>query len=189
MLNRIDWIGTGKRLLMICVVSFGSLFLLASADTHKYSDVYQMIIQPGAKKTLGEETLNKVKDFYQQAEKAIETENLDDLMALYSDNYQNGEHTKESARIIWSRIFGSLDDLATRHNMQLIPSGKDDLVILRCSGLLVGIPEGEKYSLTVDNWNLQDHILTRENGQWKLIGNTGRTRKRLWFDQPMHPLF
>lgn len=176
-----------RRGVLTCICLF-ILFTGTAVADHKYSDVFSLTIDPAAEKTLGEKEFKSVMDFYHEAEKAIETKDLDALMARYSDRYQNGEHDKAAAREIWSRIFDTFSSLAARHNMELV-SSKDGVLIIRCSGLLVGIPAGEKYSITVDNWILEDHILKKEDGKWKLIGNAGRERKRLWFDKPMHPLF
>jgi len=69
-----------------------------------------------------------------------------------------------------------------------VTNGKN-VVVFRCSGLLLGAPNVEKGVITIDNWNQQDHVLTLEDGNWKLLGTYGQERKRLWFDKPMHPLF
>ncbi len=173
---------------LICICLF-VLFTGTANAVHKYSDAFSIKIDPAMKKTLGEEVYKSVLDFYHEAEVAIETKNMDALMSLYSDQYQNGEHDKAAARVIWSRIFDTFSNLAAMHNMEFI-SSKDGVLIIRCSGLLIGIPKGETYSITVDTWTWEEHILKNENGKWKLIGNAaGRERKRLWFDKPMHPLF
>lgn len=173
---------------LICISLL--VFLTGTAvAVHKYSDAFSIKIDPMMKKTLGEDAYKSVIDFYHEAEVAIEMKNLDALMSLYSDQYQNGEHNKAAARAIWSKIFDTFTNLAAMHNMELI-SSKDKVLIIRCSGLLIGVPKGETYSITVDTWTWEEHILKNEDGKWKLIGNAeGRERKRLWFDKPMHPLF
>jgi len=149
-----------------------------------------MKIDSAAKKQLGEQAYNDVISFFHRAETAIQSRNLMDLMVLYSDNYRDGLHDKQAARKIWERIFKRFDKLATRHNMHLVTVSTDkNLVIMRCSGILLGIPVGEGTPISIDNWNNQDHVLSKEGGQWKLIGSFGKERKRLWFDKPMHPLF
>lgn len=111
-------------------------------------------------------------------------------MVLYSNGYRDGDHDKAAARKIWERIFKRFNKMATRHNMKLVTTSSDkDLVIMRCSGILLGLPEGASAPIAIDNWTQQDHVLKKEDGQWKLIGSFGKARKRLWFDKPMHPLF
>ena len=111
-------------------------------------------------------------------------------MVLYSDGYRDGDRDKAAAQKIWERIFKRFRELATRHYMSLVTKSSDkDLVIMQCSGILMGIPEGGSTPIAIDNWNQQEHVIKKEDGQWKLIGTYGKERKRLWLDKPMHPLF
>ena len=149
-----------------------------------------MEVDPAAKQQLGEDTYNEIMAFFRSAEKAIETKDLKALMDLYSENYKDGDHDKKSAEKIWARIFDRFETMATHHNMKLVNMSADkNMVVFRCSGLLLGVPDPKEGPITIDNWTLQDHVLVKEAGKWKLIGTYGIERKRLWFDKPMHPLF
>ena|SRR3989338_2593508 len=163
---------------------------VAMGSEHSLSDKYSLEVDPVAKQKLGEETFNEVMVFFQAAEKAVETKDLEALMELYSDNYSNGEHDKKAARQIWERIFSTFDTMGMRHNMKLEKiSTEKNMVIFKCNGLLLGVPDIKKGPITIDNWSNQEHVLVKEAGKWKLIGTYGLERKRLWFDKPMHPLF
>ena len=154
------------------------------------SEHYELNIDPASMQKIGEKVWGEINQYFSDAEVAIETENLEKLLALYSDNYRNGDHVKNSAKEIWVRIFASFNNMATIHNMRVITtSPKSDVMIIRCNGILAGVPEGDNDRITIDSWVNSDHILKKENGKWKLIGSTGKERKRLWFDRPMHPLF
>ncbi len=158
-------------------------------EEYKFSDRYSVKTDPSIREQLGEKLFDEVMAFFHTAEKALETKDLEALMDLYSENYSDGEHDKKSAERIWKRIFSTFDKMATIHNMRLINVSPDkNLVIMRCTGLMAGKPEGDKGVITIDNWNQQDHVLIREDGRFKLIGSFGLERKRLWFDKPMHPL-
>lgn len=168
---------------------------VAIGAEHKLADEFDIYVDHAAKQQLGEQTFSELMAFFHEAEKAIETKDLNTLMGLYSDNYTDGEHNKKSAEVIWERIFATFEMTATRHNMKLVKMAEDkNMVIFRCSGLLLGVPNPDakmkqKGLVTIDNWALQDHVLVKEAGKWKLIGTYGTERKRLWFDKPMHPLF
>jgi len=170
-----------------------SLFLTitgSTAQAAKLSEHFTMSIDPYSQKMVGNDVAKGVTEFFHAAEKAIENEDIDALMALYSDSYRNGEHDKTSVVKIWKRIFGRFNTMATLHNMRFITtSPESETMIIRCSGLLVGVPEGEKNRMTIDNWTDVDHILVKEKGKWKLVGTAGKENERLWFDKPMHPLF
>jgi len=166
------------------------VFSLSNANAAKLSDHFAMNIDPYSEKMVGKDVTKSVTEFFHAAEKAIESEDIESLMGLYSDNYKNGEHDKASVKKIWQRIFGRFNSMATLHNMRFITtSPESETMIIRCSGLLVGVPEGEKNRMTIDNWTDADHILVMEKGKWKLIGTAGKSNERLWFDKPMHPLF
>lgn len=187
-------INATNRLVKICgtsVLVAASIFTgSANGVEHQLSDKYSMHVDPAAKQQLGEQTYNEVMTFFQSAEKAIETKDMDSLMALYSDSYTDGEHDKSSARQIWEKIFSRFEKMAMHHNMKLAKASSDkNMVVFQCSGLLLGAPSATERPVTIDNWTNQDHVLVKEGGKWKLIGTYGAERKRLWFDKPMHPLF
>jgi len=194
MFVRIYCINTINRLVKMCGASIliaASIFTgIASGTEHQLSDKYSMHVDPAAKQQLGEQTYNEVMAFFQSAENAVETKDLESLMALYSDNYSDGEHDKKSARQIWERIFSRFEKMAMHHNMKLGKASSDkNMIVFQCSGLLLGLPDPKERLITIDNWTNQDHVLVKEAGKWKLIGTYGPERKRLWFDKPMHPLF
>lgn len=154
------------------------------------SEHHVINIDPHSREMVGDKVVNEILDFFHAAEKAVEKKDLDNLMSLYSENYRNGDHTKESVRMIWERIFSRFDKMATIHNMRFqITSVESNVMIIRCSGLLIGVPAGGKELITIDTWTNSDHVLAKEGGKWRLIGTSGHERKRLWFDKPLHPLF
>lgn len=183
------------RKVFAALIGVGFITSVAIGAEHKLSDKYALEIDPAAKQQMGEETFGEVMTFFHEAEKAVEAKDLKALMGLYAENYTDGEHNKKSAEAIWEKIFATFETMSMRHNMKLVNMAKDkNMVIFRCSGLLLGVPSQnakvkQKELLTIDNWSLQDHILIKESGKWKLIGTYGVERKRLWFDKPMHPLF
>jgi len=166
-----------------------------AAQADPLSDQYAMQVDPAAKQQLGQERYQELMAFFHAAETAIETRNLEALMALYSDNYINGGRDKKAVRKIWKRIFSTFDTMATQHIMELVnmsgvkKSENKNTVIFRCTGLLMGVHDPGKGPVTIDNWTNQDHVLLKEDGKWKLIGTYGRDRTRMWFDKPIHPLF
>lgn len=158
-------------------------------NANQIPDKYSMNIDPAAKQQLGEQTFNEVTLFFQTTQKAIETKNMEALMAHYSDSYHDGDLDKKSIGQAWQRIFAKVDSVAALNNMKLVSISADgNMVVLQSSGLLVGVPGNEKWPVTIDSWNKQDHLLVKEAGEWKLIGIYGPERKRLWFGKPMHTL-
>lgn len=168
----------------------GETIQAAQVNANQIADKYSMEIDPAAEQQLGEQTFNELKMFFHTAEKAIEAKDLEALMALYSDNYRDGDIDKKSVAQAWQKIFARMDTMASLQNMKLAKMSADgSMVVLQGNGLLLGVAEPGKGLITIDNWNNQDHILLKEDGKWKLIAIYGLERQRLWFDKPMHPLF
>ncbi|MGC2047635.1 MAG: nuclear transport factor 2 family protein [Gallionella sp.] len=170
-------------------VDRGMFIQSRQVNDDQISDKYTVAIDPAAKQQLGERTFNEVTRFFQTVEEAIEAENTHALMAHYSDNYRDGALDKKSVEQAWRRIFARVDAAATVNNLTLVNISADgNTVVLQSSGLLVGVPDGERWPATIDNWNKQDHVLVKQAGEWKLIGIYGPERQRLWFDKPTHSL-
>lgn len=167
----------------------GTVIQSRQVNDDRGSDRYVVTIDPAARLQLGEKTFNEVSMFFRTAEEAIETEDVHALMAHYSDNYRDGDLDKKAVEQAWRKIFARVDAAATVNNMTLVNVSADgNTIVLQSSGLLVGVPDGERWPVTVDNWNRQDHVLVKEAGEWKLIGIYGPERQRLWFDKPVHSL-
>ena len=159
------------------------------ANAFQSSVRYSMNIDPAAKQQLGEQTFNEITMFFLTTQKAIETKNMAAIMAQYSENYRDGDIDRRFVAEAWQRIFSRVDAMAILNNVKFVNiSADENMVVIQSSGLIVGVPEDNKWPVTIDNWNKQDHVLVKEAGGWKLIGIHGPERKRLWFDKPTHPL-
>ncbi|MBI5186992.1 MAG: hypothetical protein HZA01_14875 [Nitrospinae bacterium] len=172
--------------------ALGLIFCLgpALAGADQLSEHHYLKFDPHTQKMVDAKVFKEINNFFHDAEAAIEAKNMDALMGLYSDSYINGPHNKESVKKIWESIFSNFSGLATIHNMRFITtSAANNVMIIRCSGILMGIPKGEDGLIALDNWVDNDHVLVNEDGKWRLMGSSGKEQKRFWFDKPLHPLF
>ena len=161
-------------------------------STHEghLSQNYILNMDPKTSTIVGKGVAADVHAFFDDAEKAIEAKDLNALMSLYSENYVNGPHKKADITATWKRLFEVFDNLAMTHNMRFTTTDPNSKVMmLQCSGILVGIPKGESGLMAIDSWMNADHILVKEGNRFKLIGSTGPEQKRFWFDKALHPLF
>lgn len=170
-------------------------FTLAEADAKKevLSDEYSMKFDPSAVNKIGESEYTEISNFFHKAEVAIETEDLESLMALYSERYRNlKKRDKRFAEAMWTKIFKNFDNISAKHTMKLSTyevRNEHKLAVTECSGLLVGTPNGANRPVTIDSWDNQLHILINE-GDWRLFGNAGEAVKRYGEDEvETHPLF
>ena len=153
--------------------------------------LHSVIARPAASIEIDESEVQDIADFFHQAERAIQSENINTLMVLYSDKYTNQRNgDKQFAAELWNKIFARFDNISSRHSMKLINYDKAaGRATTECSGLLFGTPEGENSPVTIDRWDNQRHILIKD-GEWKLLGNLGDTALRYGEkDAELHPLF
>ncbi|MDH5679452.1 MAG: nuclear transport factor 2 family protein [Nitrospinota bacterium] len=180
--------GAAQYFLVLSIITFSLPGLAESAEAAK--GFHSIRVSPEMKEKVDHETMKRVSQFFHDAEEAISKGDIDALMDLYSDSYKNGDHDKAAAKAIWQRIFSVFENMSTMHNMNLVNYSQDGgLIVIGCSGILLGMKKGEGDRVPVDTWTNEEHILTLEKGKWKLVGSAGQKRKRLWFDKPMHPLF
>lgn len=141
-------------------------------------------------KVVGEKVVNEIVEFYRETDAALEAKDLDRLMNLYSDAYQDGPNDKKMIREIWSHIFARFEKLYTRHNMRFADISEDGgTVVIRCSGVLMGATkEDNKFSRALDHWMNNDHVLVKEDGKWRLKGTVGKKELRFWLKSPSTPL-
>lgn len=91
---------------------------------------HSAFFDPHTQKLVGEKTAKGVAKFFHDAEMAIETENIDALMSLYSHSYVNGPHTKQSMRLLWLQLFKKYRELVTVHNMRFITIHPNSTVMI-----------------------------------------------------------
>lgn len=190
--NKMSGAGFACLLMVFTLIFTGALGGAPALAEHsgELSKFHEINVNPAMKKKLGEKTLKEIIEYFENAEMAIEKGDLEKLMGLYSENYKNGNHDKASARKIWKRIFETFKDMSMIHNMRVDTySEKGNIIFIECTGILMGKPKSRDSHIPVDNWVNEKHVLSKEDGQWKLIGSTGKERKRFWFDKPMSPLF
>lgn len=164
----------------------------ALAGDAELSEEHFMHLDPSAIKKVGVTNYRLLIKYFRDAERAIESENLEELMALYSERYSNRDQDKKFAEGVWRKIFTDFDDVSARHSMELLTydetTGKP-VVVLECSGLIQGTPKGGGRPVTIDTWDEQWHVLVDEGG-WRLYGNSGESKRRFGSgDRKTHPLF
>lgn len=148
-----------------------------------YVDIY-------SKKIVGEELSMEIVRFFKRMEMAVATENLEEIMSLYSENYINGPFVKKDMEKVWKRIFAKYDDMTIVHNISFVNTAEGDKVmIVRCSGMLLGVPIAEDDYIAIDDWIDCDHVIANSGKGWSLVGTAGKGGKRLGYDKPMQPLF
>ena len=164
----------------------------AIAEETQLTEGFSMVMRPPAEGVqIDDNEAQDITNFFHHAERAIQSENIDALMALYSDEYTNQRAgDKQFAAELWKKVFARFDNISSRHSMKLIDYDRAaGRAVTQCSGLLFGMPEGESNPVLIDRWDDQRHILIKE-GVWKLLGDSGESTSRTTdTDDSLHPLF
>jgi hypothetical protein len=164
----------------------------AIAEETQLTEDFSMVMRPPAEGVqVDDNEAQDITNFFHHAERAIQSENIDALMALYSDEYTNQrDGDKQYAADLWKKVFARFDNISSRHSMKLIDYDRAaGRAVTQCSGLLFGMPEGESNPVLIDRWDDQRHILIKE-GVWKLLGDSGESTSRTSdTDDSLHPLF
>ena len=164
----------------------------AIAEETQLTEDFSMVMRPPAGGVeIDDNEAQNITNFFHHAERAIQSENIDALMALYSDEYTNQrDGDKQFAAELWKKVFARFDNISSRHSMKLIDYDRAaGRAVTQCSGLLFGMPEGESNPVLIDRWDDQRHILIKE-GDWKLLGNSADSAPRSTdTDDSLHPLF
>ena len=190
MLRNVSFIRQVGALLIASTLSLQSG--AAIAEETQLTEDFSMVMRPPAEGVqVDDNEAQEITKFFHHAERAIQSENIDALMALYSDEYTNQrDGDKQFAAELWKKVFARFDNISSRHSMKLIAYDRAaGRAVTQCSGLLFGMPEGESNPVLIDRWDDQRHILIKE-GDWKLLGNSGESAPRTTdTDDSLHPLF
>lgn len=138
-------------------------------------------------------TLAELLSTFEQAEQAMQSQNLDGVMALYSDDYYYHGLKKADIRKVWAQLFDHYNNLESFHTFSVIRTvgtGSKLIAEMTCTGVVWGTAKNTKLRSPVDSWYEEVHFLKKENGRWKITGNAGgESEPILPFGTAPHPLF
>ncbi len=177
-------------LLMMAVPGISPAVEKAEMPPAHHPKDFVVSVDPKSAKMIGPSTVQQITDFFDYADNAIKTKDLNALSSLYSEKYVDGNHTKADVIQAWKRLFAEFDDFSMTHNLRFITTDPNStMMIVECSGILMAKPRTDQILRALDHWMNLQHVLVKEDKRWKIIGTGGTEEKRFWFDKPMHPLF
>lgn len=178
------------RKLLHCISAFGFVMGLilpvfpfsASAET-KMSK--QMEVQANQK------TVSEILAAFNKAEKALKEQDLDDLMAIYSNDYEYRGLTKNNLRDLWKDLFAKYRRISSHHIFSKIAvtvEGKNPKARITCTGGLWATAESTGERIIIDSWFDEVHRLVYENGAWRILGHDGEDQQAVQ-SGAAHPYF
>ena len=139
-----------------------------------------------------EKTVQDILAVFDRAEQAVESRDLDGLMALYSKSYNYHGLHKSDIRKIWSDLFEQYRRIESVHlftRIMKVGGGSDTIVEVTCTGGLWATSKTSNLRVTIDSWYGEVHYLSQEDGAWRIRGNVGDRPTVLPFGTAPHPLF
>jgi len=151
-------------------------------------------VTPSTIQDVDQQTLKELLSTFELAEQAMQAHDLDEIMALYSDDYLYHGLTKPDIRNIWSQLFEQHKELESFHTFSVIRtiggSGGKLTAEMTCTGVIWGTSKVTTLRTPIDSWYEEIHYLKKENGRWRITGNIGgESQPTLQFGIAPHPLF
>lgn len=128
---------------------------------------------------------------FDKAEKALKAQDLDDLMALYSKDYDYHGLTKNNLRDLWKDLFSKYRRIASHHIFSKITvtvEGKAPKARITCTGGLWATAESTGERIIIDSWFEEVHRLVYEDGAWRILGHDGEDQQAVQ-NGAAHPYF
>lgn len=137
-------------------------------------------------------TIEAVLAMFRHADEAIRDRNLDQVTALYSDQYNYHGLRKSDIRAVWANLFDEYQEISSHHlfsRIAKVGAGSDTMIEVTCTGHLWAISKTSGLRVPIDSWHEEIHYLVFEKGAWRIRGNAGESPRVMPFGTAPHPLF
>jgi hypothetical protein len=117
---------------------------------------------------------------FNQAEEALQTRNLDELMRLYSRDYAYHGLSKDDLRKIWWDLLAHYSRISSTHivsGIKVMESGGTLTAEVTCTGSLRTTSDMTGERVNIDSWFYEVHRLIYEDGAWRIRGHVGEAPK------------
>jgi len=141
-----------------------------------------------------QKTVDEILRTFHRTEEAVQHEDLDALMRLYSDSYKNRGWTKDTLRAEWKQLFQDYRDVSMTHVLTRIDVNVDTIppsAQVTCTGSLWAISNETNEQANLDSWFGEVHYLTYADGIWRMRGHAWEVLnpKESRTARPSHPFF
>ena len=138
-----------------------------------------------------DKTVSGILAAFNQAEAALQTGNLDELMDLYSQSYSYHGLTKQELRKTWEELLQQHREFRSNHILSRIVAvpGDPQSAEVTCTGSLWAVSKETVEQVNIDSWYGEVHHMVNENGTWRVRGHRGKAPKTQAFGAAPHPFF
>ena len=138
-----------------------------------------------------EKEVAAIRAAFDKAEKALKEQDLEDLMAIYSKDYEYHGLTKSNLRDLWKDLFSKYRRISSHHIFSKIVvtvEGKAPKARITCTGGLWATAESTGERIIIDSWFEEVHRLVYEAGAWRILGHNGEDQQTMQ-NGAAHPYF
>lgn len=168
--------------------------LVISSATFLYSPaIAKTQLTSSAIQEVDREMVKELLATFEQAERAMQSHDLDGIMDLYADDYGYHGLKKSDIKAIWSKLFQHYKELESVHTFSVIRKGGlvgKLSVEITCTGVIWGTSKQTSLRTPIDSWYEEIHFLRKENDRWRILGHAGgEIQPVMQFGIAPHPLF
>ncbi len=181
------WVHTLTRLIPV----LGFVWSLAACTVPPLMHRGGIMVDTWAEVKADDKTVADILASFNRAEAALQAGNLDELMSLYSEQYQYHGLTKQELRNIWSGLLAHNRDFRSNHILSRIiahPGASSDAE-LTCTGSLWAVSKETGQQVSIDSWYGEVHYMVKEDGMWRVRGHKGEAPGIQVFGAAPHPFF
>jgi hypothetical protein len=182
----------GVGLAVCAVLGSGAVF----AKVQVLSDTALMVEGKkitGQGRLLSHPVVKELVAAFDRAERALQKEDLDDLMDFYAPAYNYHGLKQSDVRRVWGEVFEHYKAMESLHlfsDIKVTQVNNELRAEVTCTGGLYGTDERTGNRVTLDSWFREVHYLVKEDGVWRFLGNAGEIPASAPFSSaPHHPLF
>lgn len=175
----------------IPLVVLGILWVLHGCAVPPLMHRGGIMVDTWAEVKADDKTVSEILAAFNRAEAALQAGNLDDLMALYSEQYTYHGLTKPDLKKIWGELLTHHRDFRSNHILSRITAvqGAPPSAELTCTGSLWAISKETGQQVNIDSWYGEVHYMVKEEGMWRVRGHRGESPKTQVFGVAPHPFF
>jgi hypothetical protein len=183
----------GQTLLLVLLI--GSLISVAGCrfgPMPPMPDIGKMQLARGALIQADERALTQILDTFHQADEALQKQDLEGLIKIYSPTYKYHGYDKDRLRLLWEDLFRLYDRFSATHVFsKIVVNDKVNppTAEITCTGSLWAISKLTGRRVNIDSWFGDVHYLIYEDGAWRMRGHAWELPDPGRFVLSPHPFF
>jgi len=184
-----------RGMTLVLLVLMGGVIGLAGCrfgQVPPMPDIGKTQLAHGAVVQADERALTDILDAFHRADEALRKQDLDVLMAIYSQSYKYHGYDKDRLRLLWKDLFLLHTQFSTTHvfskivvNAQVTPPTAE----ITCTGSLWAVSKLTGQRVNIDSWFGDVHHLIYEDGAWRIRSHAWETPDPGRYVLSPHPFF